>query len=104
MLTQVQLHDLILEVHEHKLKMIQELVVHVLRFVVTNDNDALLRVIKNVLENGLSLYNIINVMLEVMDAMIEKMTDDWETNYERQVVYQLVLHSNGFPFTLGSDV
>ena len=84
--------------------MIQELVVHVLRFVVTNDNDALLRVIKNVLEDGLSFDNIINVMLEVMDAMIEKMTDDWETNYKRQVVYQLVLHSNGFPFTLGSDV
>ena len=63
--------------------MIQELVVHVLRFVVTNDNDALLRVIKNVLEDGLSFDNIINVMLEVMDAMIEKMTDNWETNYER---------------------
>jgi len=82
-LAQVQLHNLILKVHEHKLKLVQELVVDVLRFVVTNDNDTLIWIIKNMLENGLSLDNIINVMLEVMDAMIEKMTDDWETNYER---------------------
>jgi hypothetical protein len=41
-LAQVQLHDLVLKVHEHKLELIQELVVHVLSFVFTNDNDALI--------------------------------------------------------------
>jgi len=83
MLAQVQLHNLILKVHEHKLKLIQELVVDILRFVITNDNDALIWIIKNVLEDWLSLDNIIYVVLEIMDAMIEKMTDDWEANYER---------------------
>ena len=103
MLAQVQLHDLVLKVHEHKLELIQELVVHVLSFVVTNDNDALIWVIKNVLENGLSLDNIINVMLKIVDAVIEEMTDNWETNYKWQIIDQLILHSNCLPFTLGSD-
>ena len=103
MLAQVQLHDLVLKVHEHKLELIQELVVHVLSFVVTNDNDALIWVIKNVLENGLSLDNIINVMLKIMDAVIEEMTDNWETNYKWQIIDQLILHSNCLPFTLRND-
>ena len=102
-LAQVQLLDLVLKVHEHKLELIQELVVHVLSFVVTNDNDALIWVIKNVLENGLSLNNIINVVLKIVDAVIEEMTDNWETNYKWQIIDQLILHSNCLPFTLRSD-
>tara|TARA_B110000285_G_C15063088_1_gene583497 strand:+ start:729 stop:977 length:249 start_codon:yes stop_codon:yes gene_type:complete len=82
MLAQVHLHDLILKVDEHELEMVQELVVHVLRFAITDDNDALIRIIKNMLKNGLSFDNIVNVVLQVVNAMIEQMTDDWETNHE----------------------
>jgi hypothetical protein len=34
------------------------------------------------LEDGLSLDYIVNIMLEIVNAMIEKMADDWETDYE----------------------
>ena len=82
MLAQMKLHNLILKVEEHKLELVQELVIHILRLVVTNDNDAFIWIIKNMLEDGLSLDYIVNIMLEIVNAMIEKMADDWETNYE----------------------
>ena len=82
MLAQVHLHDFILKVDKHELKMVQELVINVLRFAVTDDNDALIRVIKNMLKNGLSFNDIVNVVLQVVNAMIEQMTDDWKTNYK----------------------
>ena len=82
MFAQMKLHNLILKVEEHKLELVQELVIHILRLVVTNDNDAFIWIIKNMLEDGLSLDYIVNIMLEIVNAMIEKMADDWETDYE----------------------
>lgn len=82
MFAQMKLHNLILKVEEHKLELVQELVIHILRLVVTNDNDAFIWIIKNMLENGLSFDYIVNIMLEIVNAMIEKMADDWETDYE----------------------
>jgi hypothetical protein len=38
-----------------------------------------------------------------MDAMIKKMTNNWEANYKRQIIYQLILHADNFPITLGCD-
>lgn len=63
MLTQVQLLYLIFKVNKHKLKLIQELVIHILRLAVADDNDALIWIIKNMLEDGLSFDNIIDVVL-----------------------------------------
>jgi hypothetical protein len=40
MFAQMKLHNLILKVEEHKLELVQELVIHILRLVVTYDNDA----------------------------------------------------------------
>ena len=82
MFAQMKLHNLILKVEEHKLELVQELVIHILRLVVTYDNDAFIWIIKNMLENGLSFDYIVNIMLEIVNAMIEKMADDWETDYE----------------------
>ena len=62
--------------------MVQELVIHILRFAITNNNDALIRIIKNMLKNRLSFDDIINVVLQVVNAVIEQMTDDWETNHK----------------------
>ena len=59
----MHLHDLILKADKHELKVVQELVVHILRFAITNDNDALIRIIKNMFKNGLSFDDIINVVL-----------------------------------------
>ena len=56
------------------------------------------------LEDGLGFDHIVNVMLKVVNAMVEKMADNWETDYEGEIVDQLVLHSNCFPVALGSDV
>jgi hypothetical protein len=78
----VHLHDLILKANKHELKVVQELVVHILRFAITNDNNALIRIIKNMLKNRLSFDDIINVVLQVVNAVIEQMTDDWETNHK----------------------
>ena len=78
----MHLHDLILKADKHELKVVQELVVHILRFAITNDNDALIRIIKNMFKNGLSFDDIINVVLQVVNAVIEQMTDDWETNHK----------------------
>ena len=78
----MHLHDLILKADKHELKVVQELVVHILCFSITNDNDALIRIIKNMFKNGLSFDDIINVVLQVVNAVIEQMTDDWETNHK----------------------
>ena len=71
MLAEVHLHDLILKADKHELKVVQELIVYILRFAITNNNDALIRIIKNMLKNRLSFDDIINVVLQVVNAVIE---------------------------------
>ena len=85
----MQLHNLSLEVEEERSEGVQEGIVDVLGFVVCDDNDALLRVIEYVLENGLGIYYFHDKNLKFLYPVVEDVEQYSKSNNQGKVIDHL---------------